>query len=370
MDRVLRLIVITSDMHRVRSSVDMVETNANYGFNPPWRDGLRGDCGAQPSKGRTDTEIAVEQFRTTRDLWIDRMLVRPLRGPTCGSALDPSIVAAKAALADRARGVRGGRSPVRRRREAEGRTDRGPALRRSDQANEGQRRMPIRHAALAAAQAFAAPAPAQQAAAEAMQEDMMFAEYESAVIPPQQIDQSVFETAFCVDTRDEGQIAGGAIPGAVNIAWRQVLDRVDAIPEDRRTIPHRNTGSHSAQAAFAPRVARRSNVLVTPSGIEGWRRAAALKPRRWRRPGLLTARGAAGLLRRVKGRLGAAVWRAPQLRSRCALVALAGDGVNPPHGLAARVMAPIAPAIGRWTRLGAGSSSVAPPERPAAQTRA
>jgi hypothetical protein len=50
--------------------------------------------------------------------------------------------------------------------------------------------MTMRHAALALAAtlAFAAPAPAQEAAVEAMQEYLMFADYESGIILPQQID--------------------------------------------------------------------------------------------------------------------------------------------------------------------------------------
>ena len=33
--------------------------------------------------------IGIEQFRTRRDLWLDRMLIQPLRGPASGHALDP-----------------------------------------------------------------------------------------------------------------------------------------------------------------------------------------------------------------------------------------------------------------------------------------
>jgi sterol desaturase/sphingolipid hydroxylase (fatty acid hydroxylase superfamily) len=95
-DRVLRLFVVTPDMHRVHHSVDPVETNSNYGFNLPWWDRLLGTYRAQPAKGHTGMDIGIEQFRTRRDLWLDRMLVQPLRGPASGSALDARITAAKA----------------------------------------------------------------------------------------------------------------------------------------------------------------------------------------------------------------------------------------------------------------------------------
>lgn len=88
-DRWLRLIVVTPDMHRVHHSIDPRETNSNYGFNLPWWDRLLGTYVAQPAKGHEGMEIGIEQFRTRRDLWLDRMLVQPLRGPASGGALDP-----------------------------------------------------------------------------------------------------------------------------------------------------------------------------------------------------------------------------------------------------------------------------------------
>ena len=88
-DRILRWIVVTPDMHRVHHSVDPRETNSNFGFNLPWWDRLLGTYVAQPAKGHKGMEIGLEQFRTRRDLWLDRMLVQPLRGPAGGGALDP-----------------------------------------------------------------------------------------------------------------------------------------------------------------------------------------------------------------------------------------------------------------------------------------
>ncbi|WP_322890175.1 MULTISPECIES: sterol desaturase family protein [unclassified Yoonia] len=92
-DRVLRLFVVTPDMHRVHHSVDPRETNSNYGFNLPWWDWLLGTYVAQPAKGHDGMDIGIEQFRTHRDLWLDRMLVQPLRGPASGHALDPQNAA-------------------------------------------------------------------------------------------------------------------------------------------------------------------------------------------------------------------------------------------------------------------------------------
>ena len=91
-DRWLRWIVVTPDMHRVHHSVDPRETNSNYGFNLPWWDRLMGTYVAQPAKGHEGMTIGIEQFRTTRDLWVDRMLIQPLRGPASGHALDTSTL--------------------------------------------------------------------------------------------------------------------------------------------------------------------------------------------------------------------------------------------------------------------------------------
>lgn len=90
-DRWLRLIVVTPDMHRVHHSVDPRETNSNYGFNLPWWDRLLGTYVAQPALGHDGMKIGIEQFRTRRDLWLDRMLVQPLRGPASGHALEGRI---------------------------------------------------------------------------------------------------------------------------------------------------------------------------------------------------------------------------------------------------------------------------------------
>ena len=88
----------------------------------------------------------------------------------------------------------------------------------------------------------------------------------------------MFETALFVDARDVKQFADSTIPGAVNIEWREVLDRIEDIPKDRMTILFCNTGSLSAQAAFALRVAGRSNVVVMQTGFTGWQKDAAFKP--------------------------------------------------------------------------------------------
>jgi len=91
-DRALRWLVVTPDMHRVHHSIHRDETDSNFGFNLPWwdrlfgtylaqRDRLFGTYRAQPRDGHQGMTIGIEQFRTRRDLWLDRMLIQPLLGP-------------------------------------------------------------------------------------------------------------------------------------------------------------------------------------------------------------------------------------------------------------------------------------------------
>lgn len=83
-DRVLRWVVVTPDMHRVHHSIHPNETNSNFGFNLPWWDRLLGTYRPQPRDGHEAMTIGIEQFRTRRDLWLDRMLIQPLIGPASG----------------------------------------------------------------------------------------------------------------------------------------------------------------------------------------------------------------------------------------------------------------------------------------------
>ena len=94
LDRVLRWIVVTPDMHRVHHSVDPNETNNNFGFNLPWWDRLLGTYRAQPQAGHETMTIGLEQFRNQRDLWLDRMLIQPLRGPVGAYPINHKLRAA------------------------------------------------------------------------------------------------------------------------------------------------------------------------------------------------------------------------------------------------------------------------------------
>jgi sterol desaturase/sphingolipid hydroxylase (fatty acid hydroxylase superfamily) len=78
-DRIVRLLVVTPDMHRVHHSIETRETNSNFGFNLPWWDRLAGTYRAEPKAGHDGMTIGLPQFREPAELRIDRLLTQPFR---------------------------------------------------------------------------------------------------------------------------------------------------------------------------------------------------------------------------------------------------------------------------------------------------
>jgi len=79
-DSVLRLFVVTPDMHRVHHSVFPNETNSNFGFNSPWWDRLLGTYRPQPRLGHEAMTIGLNQFRDPNRLTLPKILVLPFFG--------------------------------------------------------------------------------------------------------------------------------------------------------------------------------------------------------------------------------------------------------------------------------------------------
>ena len=79
LDRVLRWVLVTPDMHRVHHSDIPAETNSNFGFNLPWWDRLFGTYRAQPSLGHEGMTIGLDTFREEADLHLHRMLIQPFK---------------------------------------------------------------------------------------------------------------------------------------------------------------------------------------------------------------------------------------------------------------------------------------------------
>jgi len=87
-DRMLRLVVVTPDMHRVHHSVFPSEANSNFGFNLPWWDRVMGTYRAQPSRGHEGMTIGLNQFRDPARLTLPWLLALPFIGKSGSYAIN------------------------------------------------------------------------------------------------------------------------------------------------------------------------------------------------------------------------------------------------------------------------------------------
>ena len=77
LDRAVRTVVVTPDMHRVHHSVHRDETDSNFGFNFSVWDRLFGTYRAQPRDGHDGMTIGQSGFRDPDRLGLARLLVQP-----------------------------------------------------------------------------------------------------------------------------------------------------------------------------------------------------------------------------------------------------------------------------------------------------
>jgi sterol desaturase/sphingolipid hydroxylase (fatty acid hydroxylase superfamily) len=88
-DRIVRLLIVTPDMHRVHHSVEDNEANSNFGFNLSVWDRLFGTYIAQPRKGHEHMTIGIHGYRDEKQ--VDRlagMLLLPFKGTVNGYAIN------------------------------------------------------------------------------------------------------------------------------------------------------------------------------------------------------------------------------------------------------------------------------------------
>jgi len=76
-DRFVRLLIVTPDMHRVHHSVIIQETNSNYGFNLSWWDRLFNTYRNQPARGHGAMTVGLANYRDSKYLSLPWMLVTP-----------------------------------------------------------------------------------------------------------------------------------------------------------------------------------------------------------------------------------------------------------------------------------------------------
>lgn len=81
-DRVLRMLLVTPDMHRVHHSVVPTETNRNFGFNLSCWDRLFRTYQAQPAAGHEGMTIGLEEYRDEQQTErLPGMLLLPWQAP-------------------------------------------------------------------------------------------------------------------------------------------------------------------------------------------------------------------------------------------------------------------------------------------------
>jgi sterol desaturase/sphingolipid hydroxylase (fatty acid hydroxylase superfamily) len=99
LDRPLRWLVVTPDMHRIHHSIANAETDSNFGFVFPWWDRFFGTYRAEPAVDHTRMTVGIDSFRTNRDLWLDRLV--------WNQVLDERRPSARASVADAGPGPSG-----------------------------------------------------------------------------------------------------------------------------------------------------------------------------------------------------------------------------------------------------------------------
>lgn len=88
-DRWVRWIVVTPDMHRVHHSINDDEANSNFGFNLPWWDRLFGTYRDQPREGHEGMTIGIHQHREPKSVsWLPGILFLPFVGRISGYAIN------------------------------------------------------------------------------------------------------------------------------------------------------------------------------------------------------------------------------------------------------------------------------------------
>jgi rhodanese-related sulfurtransferase len=107
-------------------------------------------------------------------------------------------------------------------------------------------------------------------ATDEMEAYLEFVDYGGGVIFAEQIPKDEWPKMVVIDARDPAQFAKGHIPGAINMDWRQVLAKRNTIPKNKPVLIYCNTGSLSAQAGFALRVAGWENVRILQGGMTEW----------------------------------------------------------------------------------------------------
>jgi sterol desaturase/sphingolipid hydroxylase (fatty acid hydroxylase superfamily) len=96
LDAILRLVLVTPDMHRVHHSSRRQETDSNYGFNFPFWDRLFSTYRSQPERGHDGMEIGLADYRNDRPAQLSWNLMLPFKPLSRANRNSPENSADKA----------------------------------------------------------------------------------------------------------------------------------------------------------------------------------------------------------------------------------------------------------------------------------
>lgn len=88
LDRGLRWVLVTPDMHRIHHSVEPAEANSNFGFSLPWWDRLFGTYRDQPAVGHAHMRTGIEHLQETGPQGLLWMLRLPFSGEPGAYSID------------------------------------------------------------------------------------------------------------------------------------------------------------------------------------------------------------------------------------------------------------------------------------------
>lgn len=89
-DRVLRLVLVTPDVHRIHHSIHPAEHHANFGFHLTWWDRLFRTWVPEPRDGQTAMTIGLRDFRDPSEFRLPAMWTQPFRAPAPQDAAPPA----------------------------------------------------------------------------------------------------------------------------------------------------------------------------------------------------------------------------------------------------------------------------------------
>lgn len=89
LDKLLRWVIVTPDMHRIHHSVEDDEANSNFGFNLTWWDRLFGTYTVEPRNGHEGMKIGIHHYNDPKQVsWLHGLLVLPFRKKIAGYTIN------------------------------------------------------------------------------------------------------------------------------------------------------------------------------------------------------------------------------------------------------------------------------------------